>query len=507
MAAGDGPIRYLLGSSRHLTPADRLDVLLHAVAQGPGQTRLDVWGDGPDRPRLELVSRAYGLEDRVRFVDPSGAPAHAAVAVYPSAANLETSLVRPGVRPSLAMVSGAADAERVGFAGLVERTYGQADPPSDVPSGDDSVLSGSRIAIVTNIPTHYRVPLFGEVARRVEAAGGRLQVLFLARTYRRRAWMRPPAMDFDHTFLRSVGLPLSRERHPFVPVDLGSAVDRFAPTLIVAGGLSPAVTGQLAWSRRGPIAIWDGGTVALAPGGLQGRIRRSLASRAVAGLAYGAAAARYLHGIAPRLPVVIVRNATPVPGTPHSTPSDPVEILTVADLSSTRKGVDLLLDALAPLAGTPWRMTVVGGGPQLQTLRRRASERRIADRVTFTGAIPSDEVLERYRRASLFALASRAEIFGLALVEAMAQGLAAAVSEDVAAIEDLCDPGRNAVVVRPNAVPAWTAALADLLRDGGRRAAIGAAARATVRRRWTMEHSVDAFVAGLRLGLLARGRA
>ena len=55
---------------------------------------------------------------------------------------------------------------------------GDAVPPAA--QGDDQLLAGHRVAIVTNLPAHYRIPLFAGLARRLAAAGGSLRVFFLA---------------------------------------------------------------------------------------------------------------------------------------------------------------------------------------------------------------------------------------------------------------------------------------------------------------------------------------
>jgi glycosyltransferase involved in cell wall biosynthesis len=91
------------------------------------------------------------------------------------------------------------------------------------------------------------------------------------------------------------------------------------------------------------------------------------------------------------------------------------------------KGVDLLLDAVAGLA-PPWRLTVVGDGPERAPLAERAAALGIADRVSFTGWLNSDDVPAFYRGLDAFVLPSRSapswiEQFGRVLIEAMASGV------------------------------------------------------------------------------------
>jgi glycosyltransferase involved in cell wall biosynthesis len=91
-----------------------------------------------------------------------------------------------------------------------------------------------------------------------------------------------------------------------------------------------------------------------------------------------------------------------------------------------RKGQDLLLRALAELAGLPWRLRLVGRPVDRRYARRLRSMARAAGlegRVTFTGVLAADALAEEYRRADVFVFPSRYEGYGIALAEAIRAGL------------------------------------------------------------------------------------
>ena len=505
MAVLDGPIREMAGSSDDLRPEDRLDAILHALAQAPAAASAHLAGRGPERRRLETIASAYGLTDRVRFTDTgplAGTP------VYPSARNLAHALTPPGQAPGVSLEGPAPGLDGVTFAGLVERLYADPDPSPPMPSGDDGILASHRIAVVTNIPAHYRIPLFNALGRRLAEAGADLRVLFQARSYPRRTFMRGEAIAFDHVFLRGVRRPRARGGHPLVALDLGRQLRQFGPTVVVAGGFSPVVSGWAAREARragAAFGLWSGETPARGAGhsGLVHRSRRAVAASADFGLAYGSASTAYLRRLAPGLPIAIVRNAAPSPAPSGSRGDGPIEVLSIADLSTPGKNVGTLVDAIARLSRPDLRLTVVGGGAPLEDLRRRAAPS--GDRVAFTGPVASDRVLELYGRADVFAFASTVDVFGLALLEAMGAGLAVATAAQPGAVADLCVDGLNAVVVPEPDPDAWAEVLERLAADAGLRERLGTAAASTVERRWTLEHSVDAWVAGLRLGVMARG--
>ncbi|MGN9813097.1 glycosyltransferase [Micromonospora sp. BQ11] len=92
---------------------------------------------------------------------------------------------------------------------------------------------------------------------------------------------------------------------------------------------------------------------------------------------------------------------------------------------SELKGVPLLLEAFARCHAEDrsLTLTLVGEGALLASLTARAAELGVAEAVTFTGAIPPDEALRLMREHDLLVHPSRAETFGVAVVEAVAAGL------------------------------------------------------------------------------------
>jgi glycosyltransferase involved in cell wall biosynthesis len=91
------------------------------------------------------------------------------------------------------------------------------------------------------------------------------------------------------------------------------------------------------------------------------------------------------------------------------------------------KGVDLLIEAAAPLPGL-WRLTICGSGPEQGALEHLAHDLNIRDRVLFDGWIPSVQMPGYYQQLDVLVVPSRPrpnwqEQFGRVLVEAMACGV------------------------------------------------------------------------------------
>ena len=130
----------------------------------------------------------------------------------------------------------------------------------------------------------------------------------------------------------------------------------------------------------------------------------------------------------------------------------------------TYKGLPLILDALARLAGRgrDFRMIFVGKGPDRELLERRSAELGLTDKCFFIGPVYDREILRAWNtRADLFLFPSTFDTNGLVVREAAACGLASVLIRGSCAAEDVTD-GRNGFTIDETAE-----ALAALLETVG----------------------------------------
>lgn len=121
---------------------------------------------------------------------------------------------------------------------------------------------------------------------------------------------------------------------------------------------------------------------------------------------------------------------SPVSGEPSANPGKerPWQILFVGRLVPA-KGADVVLDAL-PQINDPVHLHIAGDGPQRGVLEDRAVELGVADRVTFHGWVPNDQIWDLYQHVQLFIHAGRwPEPSGRTVLEAMAAGVPVIVSD------------------------------------------------------------------------------
>ncbi|MBF9041889.1 glycosyltransferase [Rhodobacterales bacterium HKCCE4037] len=126
----------------------------------------------------------------------------------------------------------------------------------------------------------------------------------------------------------------------------------------------------------------------------------------------------------PPAKITIARPGTERPELPHA-PTEPPLILSVGILHP-RKGHDTLLSALARLVHLDWRAVIVGtpyDAAHVETLERMRHDLGLTHRVALVGKQDRDALFRLYSEATLFALATRYEGYGIVFDEALARGL------------------------------------------------------------------------------------
>ena len=173
----------------------------------------------------------------------------------------------------------------------------------------------------------------------------------------------------------------------------------------------------------------------------------------------------------------------PLPGAPvpavGSAASNATGFITVARLVP-QKGLDVLVDALPRLSGAAaeWPVTLVGDGPERETLLQQAQDLGVTDRLRCLG-FRSDP--ERFlAEAAVFVLPSRFEGMPNALLEAMAAGLAVIVTDASPGPLEVVEQGVSGLVVPSDDSAALAAAMQALATDPDRCRQMGAAARARI---------------------------
>ncbi|MBA3505024.1 MAG: glycosyltransferase family 4 protein [Betaproteobacteria bacterium] len=203
----------------------------------------------------------------------------------------------------------------------------------------------------------------------------------------------------------------------------------------------------------------------------------------------------------------------PSPRTAHrghdgTDPSRAVAILTVGR-AVEKKGFDDLLRALALLPRERhWRLTHIGGGPLLGTLKKTARDLGIGERADWLGPQAQTAVLDAYRAADIFALPCRVGADGdrdglpNVLLEAQSQKLAC-VSTRLSGIPELIENDVTGLLVDAGAADQLADALSRLIADPALRRRLGDAGYARTTGEFSMDAGADRLATRLKACLAA----
>jgi glycosyltransferase involved in cell wall biosynthesis len=197
----------------------------------------------------------------------------------------------------------------------------------------------------------------------------------------------------------------------------------------------------------------------------------------------------------------VVRLGTDLPAE-RARPYDDPTVVTTGHVIARKRHADVL-QAIALLRDRHPRLRylVIGDGPELPALRELAAKLGVADRVELAGQLPPAEALRRTRRATLLAMPSVDEAFGVAYVEAMAGWLPAIGADGEPGPLEIRSMGGGITLVSPGDVPALAGEIDALLSDPRTLRMAGDWARATVVRAFTWERCGAATVAAYREAL------
>lgn len=179
---------------------------------------------------------------------------------------------------------------------------------------------------------------------------------------------------------------------------------------------------------------------------------------------------------------------------PRERPGGPLTVLYAGRIVPA-KGLHLVVEALA---GCGVRLRIAGGVTPEDAwyehhCRARADVLGVADRVTWLGSMPREQLAAEYARADLYAMLSLWEPFGMTYVEAMASGTPV-VGLAAGGVTEIVPPDAG-WLVRPTTPEGVVADLSALLvrleADRGEARAAGVRARAHAEATYTWPRILD----------------
>ncbi|MCI9320705.1 MAG: glycosyltransferase family 4 protein [Lachnospiraceae bacterium] len=141
-------------------------------------------------------------------------------------------------------------------------------------------------------------------------------------------------------------------------------------------------------------------------------------------------------------------------------------LITVSRMAQ-EKNVEFLLKSLALFKrrwGKPFRMLMIGDGPDRETYERTAADLGLAEEIRFTGKIPNQEIAPYFAAADGFLFASKTETQGIVILEAFA-GKTPVIAVEASGVKDIVKSGYSGILTEED-TEQFAGELASFLENG-----------------------------------------
>jgi len=342
-----------------------------------------------------------------------------------------------------------------------------------------------RVALLTNIPTPYRLALYRALNRQLD-----LHVIFDDLSEPNRLWqLKADEMDFPYQVSRGMrlhhvrkrpDLAMNDDRYVHLKLDVLSKLAGLRPDVIVSGEFGARSTQAMLYGKltRTPVILWSEVTrhTETRTSPIKTQLRKALV-RGASGFwsnghessllleDYGAAPERIqpgMTGVDTRFFAQETRRWLPMRDRLRSELGVHGTTFLFVGQFIERKGLKHYLDALDQLAAEQprgWSAVFVGSGPleaQLSAWRDRHPEIPLV----LTGFVQSDVLPRYYALSDVFVMPTLEDNWSLVALEAAVAGLPQVFSRYNGCSADLCAYGSAGLVVDPLRVQAF----ADTLR-------------------------------------------
>ncbi|KOX23862.1 glycosyltransferase family 4 protein [Nocardiopsis sp. NRRL B-16309] len=156
---------------------------------------------------------------------------------------------------------------------------------------------------------------------------------------------------------------------------------------------------------------------------------------------------------------------------PRSTQDNP--IIVGAGRMAPVKQYPKLVQAFSVVAGKhpEWRLRIYGGGTKDSALRRRIVDLGLSNQVTLMGRV--EDLTGELAKASILAVSSRVEGFGMTIIEGFSVGVPAVSFDCPHGPREIIEDGRDGLLVPDQDVDALAAAMLRLVEDRDERVRMG----------------------------------
>jgi glycosyltransferase involved in cell wall biosynthesis len=344
---------------------------------------------------------------------------------------------------------------------------GQAPRQVAVPSASTESPPRVKVALVTNIPAPYRMPVFERLRQHADID---LCVFFCSAREPDRAWDLTGG-GFPEVYLRERFLRYRQRFIHFNP-DVWSRLREFAPDVVITTGFNPTfLAAYLFAKRRGArhVAMTDGTYFTESSLTRVHRLVRRwvyAGTHAFVGASRGSFELYRSYGVAADAIFQSHLCAPPPSAAAQAFSERSYDFVFSARFIETKNPRFALRVAqgVARRLGRPTRLLMLGAGPLDADLRREAEAVRTDVDVVFAGFVKQAELPRRYAQARVMLFPTLIDTWGVVANEAFAAGVPVVVTPMAGVADDLVIHERNGFVL-PLEEERWIEAGMQLLQD------------------------------------------
>jgi glycosyltransferase involved in cell wall biosynthesis len=130
----------------------------------------------------------------------------------------------------------------------------------------------------------------------------------------------------------------------------------------------------------------------------------------------------------------------------------------------TEKNAAAVPEILAQLKDLPWECTMLGDGPQMETVKTSIAAHNLQERVQLTGWVDPEQVNQWMQKSDILLMPSLLDSMPIAGLQGLAMGLALVLS-NIGSCPDYIDDQQNGFLVDPGDVAGYAQALRSLLSN------------------------------------------
>jgi glycosyltransferase involved in cell wall biosynthesis len=325
-------------------------------------------------------------------------------------------------------------------------------PNHPVPSGDRQMarllmaaleLAGHDVDVVSQLRSFTATPEAAGRERVAELAKQEIERLS-------RQWRREGKPDLWFCY------------HPYY-----KAPDLIGPPLAAALNI-PYVTAEASYSKRRDDGGWAGLQSVVVDAVRHAVVNICFTKRDEIGLAAHIPAAR-LARLQPFIDASVFR-AEPATNDPH-------RLVTIAMMRAGDKleSYRMLAEALALLGDRPWKLSVIGDGPERVAVKAMFAEFD-AERIEWLGEKRAGEVVDLLYSGGTFVWPGTGEAYGIAYLEAQAAGLPV-VAQKTAGVPEVVKDGVTGTLTTAGDTRTFADAIVQMIDNEDRRLSMGRAGR------------------------------